>query len=45
MNVTPVTCSALWTSIKELILLLKFDDSSAFVTGDIEICQSHLIMR
>ena len=31
--------SALWTSIKELFLLLKFDNSSSSVIRDKEICQ------
>ena len=33
------------TTIKELFLLLKFDNSSFSVTRDIEICQSHVIRR
>ena len=33
------------TSIKELFLLPKFDNSSFSVTRDKEICQSHVIMR
>ena len=33
------------TSIKELFLLPKFDNSSSSVTRDKEICQSHVIMR
>ena len=37
--------SALWVSIKELFLLLKFDNSSLSVARDKEICQSHGIMR
>ena len=37
--------SALWTSIKELFLMPKFDNSSPSVTRDKEICQSHMIMR
>ena len=36
--------SALWT-IKELLLLPKFDNSSPSVTKNKEICQSHLIRR
>ena len=37
--------SALWTSIKDLFLLPKSDNSSPSVTRDKEICQSHMIMR
>ena len=37
--------SALWTSIKELFSLSKFDNSSPSVTRDKDICQSHMIMR
>ena len=33
------------TSIKQLFLLPKFDNSNFFVTRDKEICQSHVIMR
>ena len=36
--------NTLWTSIKELFLLPKFNNSSPFATRDKEICQSHMIM-
>ena len=37
--------SDLWTSIKELFLLPKFESSSPSFTKDKEICQSHMIIR
>ena len=33
------------TSIKELFLLPKFDNSNSSVMRDKEICQSHMILR
>ena len=42
-SLTPMG-SALWTSIKELFLLPKFDSTSPSVTRDEEICESHVIV-
>ena len=43
MTLLPQWRNALWTSIKELFLLAKFDNSSHSVIRDKQICQSHVI--